>query len=364
MNKYRVLMLGPSLSVKGGITTIEQFYLDAWDNKKYDLQHIGTFVDGNKVIKLGVFLKAFCQYFYLLLFNPPDILHIHFSWKASFYRKSIFVLLAKIFNIKIILHCNASRFDVFYENSNQFKQKFIQGILNSATLLIVVSEQWRKYFANLSLNVPIKVLYNPVSFPENIPLIAQPKPIVLSLGRLGERKGTYDILKAIPLILATFPKTKFCLGGDGDIQQVKNILSKESWGQNVELLGWVQGKEKAKNLQQASIFLLPSYNEGLPLAILEAMSYGIPVISTPVGGIPEAVIDGKTGFLIQPGDITAIAEKVTLLLKNFELRNQIGTNAREYAQEKFEIKVILQKLFAIYDSLLETKISLQELKSQ
>lgn len=352
MKKHRVLMLGPALSVKGGITTVEQIYLDAWDYSKYDLLHIGTFVDGLKIFKLLVFLRAFIQYCYLLIFFKPDILHIHFSWRASFYRKSLFAILARIFRVKLFLHCHASRFDIFYSGSSKIHRKFIDWILNSADIIIVVSEQWRKYFEGLSLRVPIHILYNPVACPVDSPQRTNSEPVVLSLGRLGERKGTYDTLKAIPHVLETCPNAEFWFGGDGDIKQVETVLSKELWGKHVRLLGWVQGKEKEESLLQASIFILPSYNEGLPIAILEAMAYSLPVVSTPVGGITEAVVDGKTGFIVEPGDVKAIAQKITLLLSNSELRSQIGNNGQRYMLEKFEVNVIIQQLFAIYDSLL------------
>lgn len=350
--QHRVLMLGPALSVKGGITTVEQFYLEAWDSALgYDLRHIGTFVDGSKFLKFLTFIKALAEFCYQLLVWKPNILHIHFSWKASFYRKSFFVILAKLFQIKIILHCHASRFHVFYEEANKPTRNFIHWVLNSSDRILVVSRQWLNYFSKLPIETPVQILYNPVVCPTKIQDSVRGVPIILSLGRLGERKGTYDILAAIPLVLKKFPNAEFWLGGDGEIDKVQSILSDKSWIDRVRILGWVSAQEKERVLQEATIFLLPSYNEGLPLAILEAMAYGLPVISTPVGGIPEAVLDNETGFLVQPGNSGDIAEKIELLLSNSELCQKVGFNARRYVMEKFEVNVILQQLVSIYESL-------------
>ena len=347
----KVLMFGPDPVNRGGIATVLQYYLDAWDYSRYDLRRITTFISGPKLLKLLAAIKALIQCIPVVIFWRPDIVHIHFSSRASFYRKSLFVVLAKVFHKKIILHCHAPDFHVFYEDRGKRGQKFIRFILSSADVVLVVSERWRRYFANLSPNVPVIVLYNPVVCPAQVTRSNNAGPVVLSMGRLGKRKGTYDILKAIPYVLESCPQAEFWFGGDGDIEQVRKTILKKPWGKHVRLLGWVRGEKKEETLSQASLFLLPSYHEGMPVAILEAMAYGLPIISTPVGGIPEAVKDGEVGFLVQPGDVEDIAQKITLLLRTPELRNRMGAKARSLTIKKFEISSILDQLFAVYGSL-------------
>ena len=350
--RAKVLMLGPALTNRGGIATVVQSYLDAWDYSRYNVRHIASFVNGTKLLKLLVAIKASIQCLHILFFWRPDIVHVHFSWKASFYRKSFFVMLAKAFRKKVILHCHAPDFRVFYEDRSKLAKQVIRFILRSTDMMLVLSEQWRRYFADLSLHVPLVVLYNPVACPVEVHRSNNDSAVVLSMGRLGKRKGTYDILQAIPHVLETYPKAEFWFGGDGDVEQIRTILSKNPWGKRVRLLGWVQGKEKEQTLLQASMFLLPSYHEGMPIAILEAMAYALPIISTPVGGIPDAVVDGEVGFLVQPGNVEAIATKVILLLNSPELRNSMGAKGRERANKKFEISSVLEQLFTVYGSLL------------
>jgi len=348
----KVLMLGPALANRGGIATVVQSYLDAWDYSRYNVRHIASFVNGPKLLKLLVAIKASIQCLHILLFWRPDIVHIHFAWRASFYRKSFFVMLAKAFRTTIILHCHAPDFRVFYEDRGKLVKQVIRFIVRSADVMLVLSEQWRRYFAHLSLHVPIIVLHNPVVCPDEVHRSNNARPVILSMGRLGKRKGTYDILQAIPHVLETYPKAEFWFGGDGDVEQIRTILSKKPWGKHVRLLGWVRGKEKEQRLLQASMFLLPSYYEGMPVAILEAMAYALPIISTPVGGIPDAVVDGEVGFLVRPGDVKAMAQKITLLLRTPGLRNSMGAKARERANKKFEISSVLEQLFTVYGSLL------------
>jgi glycosyltransferase involved in cell wall biosynthesis len=352
----KVLMLGPDLANRGGIASIEQIYLDAWDYDRYTIKHIPTFINGSKLEKLWVLLRAVITYIYEMVIWRPDILHIHFSVRASFYRKSLFVNLARISPVYIVFHCNAPDFDAFYESRSSIIQQYMTWTLSSADRLLVVAKQWHDYFTGLPVRIPIATIYNPVHLPEKAARASEKDPnIVLSLGRLGKRKGIYDTLKAIPSILETCSNVEFWFGGDGEIDRVKNLISTEPWCNRVRLLGWVRGENKTGALLRASVFLLPSYHEGLPVAILEAMAYGLPVVSTVVGGIPEVVSDGKTGFLIQPGDVDSMARRVSQLLVQTELRQRMSDAARKVISERFEVHSILQQLYGIYDDLLSRR---------
>ena len=347
-----ILMLGPSLRIQGGVSTVEQLLLDNWPVNKYQVQHIATLVDGSKWRKLAIAVRAFAKFLYALLIHRPDIIHIHFASRASFFRKSLFVLMSRVFRKKIVLHAHGGKFHLFYEvESGIFQKWYIRWIFNQADRLLVLSRQWQDFYRRAyTQNEPI-VIPNPVYCPSSCPNHSKFPPVVLTLGRLGQGKGTYDLLQAIPKILKHHPQVEFWLGGDGEVAEVEQILTTKSWGEHVKLLGWVTGSQKEEVLARASLFVLPSYNEGLPVAILEAMSYGLPVVSTSVGGIPEAVVDGETGFLIEPGDVKALAQRVVFLLDDAELRMKMGTNARQRALEKFEVGAILRQLFAVYDEL-------------
>ncbi|MCA9972593.1 MAG: glycosyltransferase family 4 protein, partial [Anaerolineales bacterium] len=352
----KVLMLGPALSDQGGMASVEHVYLAAWDAARYELRHIGTY-NSNFATRAKVLMaiKAIARYLYLLLFWRPDVIHIHFAAGVSFYRKSLFVLLGRFSRARLLMHSHAPNFDTFFEKRPPRQQRYIRHILNSADCLLVVSNQWQARFEAMGLTVPVVTIYNPVARPAALAPASRDKPLVLSLGRLGERKGTYDILKAVPLVLAAGAAADFWLGGDGEVEQVREIVSANDWGQHVRLLGWVRDQAKHEALSQAAVFLLPSYFEGLPVAVLEAMAYGIPVVSTPVGGIPEAVDDGETGFLVPPGDVQALAEKIRLLLDDPALRARMSHTAQQRMQEKFEVTAIMRQLYALYDELTEQR---------
>jgi glycosyltransferase involved in cell wall biosynthesis len=349
----RILMLGPSLRCKGGMSAVEEMYLNHWSYPNTQVRHIGTYVDGLFFWKLLVFISAVLQYVYLMITWRPSIIHLHFAAKGSFIRKSILLFIGKLFKRCVVLHCHASKFDTYYETLGASGRRLIRCILNLSDGLIVVSEAWKDYFLKLGISTPVYTLYNPVvpQQMDNSGMPAREGNIILSLGRLGKRKGTYDLLNAVPIVLRTCPTAEFWLGGDGEIAEVQEVLDRVPWGNHVKLLGWVTGEEKHKALSAASVFVLPSYHEGLPVAILEAMSYGIPVISTTVGGIPEFVKNGATGFLVSPGDVRDIAQKIVYVLENTRVSREIGERGRGLVNERCNIKEVIDNLFRLYTSL-------------
>jgi glycosyltransferase involved in cell wall biosynthesis len=119
----------------------------------------------------------------------------------------------------------------------------------------------------------------------------------------------------------------------------------------VEVLGWITGADKLTRLQQAAVFALPSFSEGLPMGLLEAMAAGLPVLATPVGGIPEVITDGVEGFLVDPGDVGALTDRLSRLLSDENLRGRMGRAARHKAEALFTVDVILPQLEQLYTRL-------------
>ena len=117
------------------------------------------------------------------------------------------------------------------------------------------------------------------------------------------------------------------------------------------MLGWVSGAAKERELQQATLYVLPSYIEGLPMGVLEAMAIGAPVIATKVGGIPDAIEDGANGFLVEPGDVNALADRIIQLLADAQLRNRFATAARARIVSSFSPERVLARLEDVYRKL-------------
>jgi glycosyltransferase involved in cell wall biosynthesis len=142
---------------------------------------------------------------------------------------------------------------------------------------------------------------------------------------------------------------KFNIGGSGEeYEELTKYVETNSLKEYVEFLGWVDNENKENILMKNQVFVLPSYNEGLPIAILEALSYGMPIISTNVGSIDEAVYNERNGYLLQPGNIEELKNKLAILINNFEIRKKMGVESRKIAKEKFDEKEYYKELVKLY----------------
>lgn len=348
MNK-KILMIGPDINFQGGISSVISLYNK---NNLYNNQiiYLASYQGKDGLFRITFYLSFLIKYIFHLTTNKNiKLIHIHTASRGSFLRKSFVFTIAKLFGKKTIIHIHGAEFDIFYNNSPAFIKKIITKTLNAGDLIIVLSKQWKEKISEISSNPNIKVLYNPTIIKE-LNQTNSDKVKFLFMGRLGKRKGTYDIIDAAKYVNSNI---EINLYGDGNIEEFEKLIQDNNLQEKIKIKGWISGNEKEEVFKNSNILLLPSYSEGLPMSILEAMAYGLPIISTPVGGIPEAVVDNVNGFLIQPGDCKALAEKIDILATDNQLREKMGEESYRMAQEKFDIKVIAEQLGEFYDSLLK-----------
>lgn len=176
--------------------------------------------------------------------------------------------------------------------------------------------------------------------------------LILHVGRLVEKKGTEVLLQAV----ARLPDAKLVVIGDGP-ERGRLERKAARLGPRVQFLGALDSTEVAEWMQRATILAAPSMTardgdaEGLPTVIVEAAACGLPVAATRHSGIPEAVVDGETGFLVPEGDAHALAERIALLLGSAGLRERMGRAARAMAEAKFDLRRQTTQLEDMYDRL-------------
>lgn len=346
----RVLMVGPSLSQRSGIASVEAAYFQSWNREAYDLRLVASYTSHyNPRLKKGaIALIALIRAAWLLAVWRPGIVHIHFAAKGSFFRKCAFILLTWLARYpRLILHCHAADFESFYFDSSSSIRALIRWAVARSNRLLVLSSSQKRFFEGIVPAHPIEIVTNPVDCPDAVS--SQRQRMVLVLGELGTRKGTYDILEAIPTILDQCPDLVFVFGGDGDEERVKSLLADKPWKEHVQLLGWVGNSDKKRLLEKALIFLLPSYHEGLPVAILEAMAYGVPIVTSPVGGIPDLIENDRDGLLVRPGAVGEIVSAVTRLANNPPLREALSDRARARVINTCETRAVVNHLFSLYE---------------
>jgi glycosyltransferase involved in cell wall biosynthesis len=353
----RVLMLGPGLCVTGGVSAVVNNWLEAGLSNMVRLEYIATLTESRAGLYPGTLadgLKAVLRFIGEIV-QSYDLVHIHLSYGASFYRKLLFFLIARMSRKRTIIHLHGSRFQEFYDEAPAVVKRLISYMFNNADAVLVLSRQWQNFVGRISVNPEVHILFNG-SFPRELPARQSNEvPVITFMGRLGSRKGIYDLIEAFDRLRAKGCRAELLLCGDGDTDKVSEIVRARGLESCVKVLGWVEGDQKEAIYLRSDIFILPSYNEGLPGAIVEAMSYGLPVIASDVGGIPEAVNDGVNGILVRAGDVTAITQAMGALLRDPARRRKMGLASAELIISKFNVYRIVEQLLGYYRNIVSCR---------
>lgn len=375
----RVLMLGAGLDVKGGITSVEKLILEnAPSNVK--IHHVATFAQGSAIHNVRVFLRAAQTLLQTLITGKANIIHIHFSERGSTLRKAILTLLALGFRKPVVLHSHGATYEEFFAKLPHPVQKFLAILFSRCTKFIVLSESWKAYFMEkFELDESqIAVLHNPVKLPPAVPQRTGHQQVTfVFLGRIGKRggalelaksvvafpqqnKGAFDLIKAF----AALPKqqrnrAKLVLAGNGDVEMAQQLVRELGIEEQVTVLSWISPADRDRLLASADAFVLPSYNEGLPMSMLEAMAWGLPAIVTPVGGIPEVICDRQNGLLVQPGNQQQLVQAMQSLIEDEGLRLALGAAGRNRVKS-LDINNYMSSLLKVYASVTAEDMALAE----
>lgn len=349
--KYpKVLIIATSRKTRGGITSVIKAYKTGSQWNNYHCKWIETHIDKGVLLKLLYLIKGWVTYVGLLPFY--NIVHIHTSEPASAIRKCLFIPFAKILNKKVIVHFHAFSPDTTINGKYRIVYKYL---FEKADCVVVLSYLWKKYVnETFNLNDKVKVVYNPCTS-EISEEKYDKKSQILYAGTVNARKGYADMIKAFSKIASDFPDWSIVFAGNGEIERGKLIAEQCKIESQVIFLGWINGSSKDKAFKEASIFCLPSYAEGFPMAVLDAWAYGLPVITTPVGGIPDIAIDGKNVLLFNPGDIDALANNMKKLIVDITLRNNLINESIKLANSTFNIDTINAQIGNLYKELLAKK---------
>lgn len=343
----KVLVIATSRKTRGGITSVVKAHEIGEQWKKYHCRWIETHRDGNNIRKLWYLGTALVEYICLLPFY--DIVHIHLATTQSAKRKKMFFYLAKWLSKKVILHFHPSNEKFLFEPMNV---RLYRKLFSKADLVLVLSEQWRCWIKMaLGLSNHIEVLYNPC------PIVNRRDDLrknhILFAGSIISRKGYETLIRGFAKIAQEHSDWKVIFAGNGEIANAMKIVECCGIQDQVEFLGWVTDKDKEKVFQEASVYCLASDGEGFPMGVLDAWAYGIPCVVTPVGGIPDIVVDGENGLVFGVGDVDGLANKLHMIIIDRTLRENIVLGQDQYVKGAFNINSINRKLEKIYTRLLE-----------
>lgn len=344
MSRKKVLFIAPH-NEKGGIGSVLQLYGSYLNNNEI----LYTYPENKSNWKNFYFFQSLLKLIYKLSTDKQiSIVHIHTASYGSFYRKSIVLVLAKIFAKKTILHIHGGGFKQFLERSYG-KGKWQVSILKLADLNICLSEEWYTYFISQWRINNCVVLPNPIVIPlYHEHRVDQNKLVLLYLGAIVEQKGIFDLIEFFSTYRYFLEgKLELHIGGEGELQRLRYLIDKCNMNKQIHIHGWLNENQKELLFQEAHLFILPSYAEGLPVSILEAMANGKPIIATNVGGIPSIVKSKENGWLFEPGCFNELTSILDELYINPELLVAYGKQSYRLA-EAFDIKIIVQQLEELY----------------
>lgn len=343
----KVCMVVQNPMVKGGIAAVVNGYRGSRLEKDFDITYVESYKDGGKISKLLKAIKGYFHFFCVLLFQHPDLIHMHSSFGPSFYRSLLFIYLSSWFRCPLINHIHGADFDEFYVNAGLKKKERVKKAYGKCSVLIALSQEWKDKLSQIVPASKIKIVENYSILHEDALTKRFERKCneeVLFLGELGQRKGCYDIPSVVEKVRAEIPEARFVLGGSGsEEKQIKSLFNC-----NVEFPGWVRGKDKDRLLREADVFFLPSYNEGMPMSVLDAMGYGLPIVSTNVGGIPKIV--KENGVCCEPGDVSSMSTAIIELLRDGQKREAAGRASVSIVKAGYSLEVHLERLEEIYES--------------
>lgn len=263
-----------------------------------------------------------------------------------FYKKSI----------PVVIHLHGGGFQKFYEKSSNIKKKKIVSMFQKSAKLIVLTNTWLPFAEKIGMKGRTIVIPNFTKIPNvaKKEIEKNHRWTFLFLGKLGRQKGSYDLIRAIELIVNRYgiKNIKCILAGDGEIDASKKFIKELGLEDNLELTGWVDSQRKDQLLRLADALVLPSYFESFGLALIEGMSYGLPVIGTVAGSIPQVIRNGKDGLLVPIGDIAALADCMVWLINHPVESCRLGMCGRQHVMDDYSEETFCLKMDRVYSEIL------------
>jgi glycosyltransferase involved in cell wall biosynthesis len=363
-----VLVFGPGSEEGSGVATFNNILLSSRRLQKiYQMVHLDTVRNqediglGNRLSfrNLRYLIRHLYEFVGIAIRMRPKILHLPVTSGLAFWKSALLILLGKIFRMKTVTHLHGGMFDQYYRKRSPVMKKLIGWVFHQADVVIALSKRWKRFlFEEVRPDLQVEVVSNTIdllfaqAIEQGIDISQRQEKDILFLGSLGHRKGVFDILEAIPLVCDKHPDARFLFAGEEEIRGEKShidqVRREKQLGDNIQFLGMVTGREKLELFQRCMIYILPSYGENLPYSLLEAMAVGLPVITTPVGAIPEVVEDGHHGYIIEPGDHVTLAKRIIKILDEPELRESMSQANINTIKDRFLPDAVMVKFDEIY----------------
>jgi glycosyltransferase involved in cell wall biosynthesis len=346
----------PWTPVGGGMYKVADYLIQAQaadvDRSFAQLRPLDTRGGSNAISSIGVLLTALCRLVRGRIDGNLVGVHVNMAERLSLFRKGLVVVTCRCLGLPVVLHLHAAQLHHFYRALPAPLRALTRWLFSLPSACIVLGTA-AKQFVSQELGVPaerIAIVINGVPHPTVVRRNAEGREVqrVLFLGNLSERKGVSDLLRALAAPELAKIRIEVSVAGGGDVEYYEALAERMGIDAIVRFEGWVNQDKAARLLADADVLVLPSYDEGLPLVILEAMANGVAVICTPVGEISAAFTDGVDACFVKAGDVASIAEGLQKVLCNRELRETLEHNGRAMYERDFSLDRFFESVARIH----------------
>ncbi|NNM71285.1 glycosyltransferase family 4 protein [Enterovirga aerilata] len=285
-----------------------------------------------------------------------SVLHLQVSERSSFIRKGLLLALGRALRVPVVLHHHGAELIPTYAGGPRWLRAIMRRTIRGADLNIVLGDVWRRFLVEEIAADPAKVVVL-ANASADLGSRSPPEPSqgarpgLLMLANLSPRKGVGELLAALARLREEGLDVPTMLAGGGEVERYRAEAARLGIADLCTFTGWVGRAEVERLLGQARALVLPSYEEGLPMAILEALSAGVPVVATPVGSIPENLTNGETCLLVQPGNVDELVSALRAIMTDEHLRERLVRNGRALFEKRFAPGAYIQAVVAMYDRL-------------
>jgi glycosyltransferase involved in cell wall biosynthesis len=353
----------------GGVINYIKLLMEYLDNDKfktlyYSLGKSPNWYEGNdKPTQLEFIIKLFNKillFFFFLKKNKIEIVHINsgLTW-MSILREGILSKIAKFANCKTLFFIHGWKEKEYNKMlNNKLKKKIVINFLNKQDCIAVLAKEFKEKLVKLGIDkkkifVTSTMVESKKYFPQK-KLFLKPYNILICVNMIKE-KGIFEFLDAAPNVIKLFSDSKFIFIGEGkELEEIKQKSIKMNLNENVEFKGYLVGKEKIDIFKNAHIFVMPSYTEGFPTVVLEAMAAGTSLVYTPVGGLVNSMVDGVNGYMIDsiPPNPKEISQRILKLLQNPNIMKKMSKNNLNESKVKYDADILSKKIGKIYEQIL------------
>lgn len=267
--------------------------------------------------------------------------HVNMAERLSLFRKSAVVIMSRALGVPVVLHLHAAQLHHFYRTLPRPLQALTRWVFSLPASCVVLGNAARGFVTD-ELRVPadrVEIVINGVPEPTEArrKVVANAVQRVLFVGNLSERKGVSDLLQALALPGFDTDRLEVSLAGGGDMQAYQAKARELGIERFVRFEGWSDQPKVARLMARADVLVLPSYDEGLPLVILEALANGVAVVCSPVGEIPSVLTHDVNACFVRPGDVPGLAAGLQRVLQQPELMDRLGRNGRTLYEQQFSL---------------------------